>query len=665
MTEDNSPVVTFQRRRKVCTDGRVHSGSDGRARPSSRCSFVIDLLEPPFNSNIQGQHAKPQQQGKELDRLNNKLKESKLEASQLKQNKTIKTCVQITSDSSTTTNSQQLPGAWRKAKNKTRHPSQQEKARYESHVSQLKEQFAEIDAFELIAETPSPRGRGCGDGLGRNEKSMHPCDKRERSAVKVDRSGSMLERVSFGLQDALGWLNRSVLKSGGGKKNKLHRHSMDRVGVALDFGAGRDAELRVNSGEEIFTIGEGSDEGEEVDASDQIVGNVTPENLPDLGRLQIGDMNSLRLLLRLCKQDENPSKIPSMDALLKRLLSATSTEPATLSKRTTLDAKKVGEGTFGEVFKTSQDVVFKIVPMETLPSQKSATDILSEAEVSMNLTQLREVVDASRKSVTAISNVTSGFVETISVGVCRGAYSQQLIAEWNRWNELHRSENDPVDSYGASQLYAIFVQAHGGVDLETFKPRNFEEVKSILLQVALTLAVAENACQFEHRDLHWGNVLVKRTSDHSSYSNRLECTMNDVDISVETSGVRVTLIDFTLSRLAKQRRASSSPREDIIYFDLSTDPEIFNGPEGDLQADTYRQMQTELLNINRESPWSCYLPRTNAIWLEYLASIMLHYKGKWKKAEKEALEGFIERAREDGESAENLVWDALFAGCWE
>ena len=56
----------------------------------------------------------------------------------------------------------------------------------------------------------------------------------------------------------------------------------------------------------------------------------------------------------------------------------------------------------------------------------------------------------------------------------------------------------------------VFVVADGGLDLEHYEPRSFEELQSILMQVTMTLAVAEESCQFEHRDLHWGNLLISR-----------------------------------------------------------------------------------------------------------------------------------------------------------
>jgi hypothetical protein len=36
------------------------------------------------------------------------------------------------------------------------------------------------------------------------------------------------------------------------------------------------------------------------------------------------------------------------------------------------------------------------------------------------------------------------------------------------------------------------------------------------MQTALSLAVAEEACEFEHRDLHWGNLLVRRDSNKTT-----------------------------------------------------------------------------------------------------------------------------------------------------
>ncbi len=50
-----------------------------------------------------------------------------------------------------------------------------------------------------------------------------------------------------------------------------------------------------------------------------------------------------------------------------------------------------------------------------------------------------------------------------------------------------------------------------------------------------------------------------------------------MDIEVETAGVEVTLIDFTLSRLRTADGAGA-------FCDLSADPALFKGKRGDCQV---------------------------------------------------------------------------------
>lgn len=53
----------------------------------------------------------------------------------------------------------------------------------------------------------------------------------------------------------------------------------------------------------------------------------------------------------------------------------------------------------------------------------------------------------------------------------------------------------------------------------------------------MTLAIAEKALEFEHRDLHWGNVLVSRTKESYVYYN-----LGGKEIKFPSKGVKVCFI---------------------------------------------------------------------------------------------------------------------------
>lgn len=138
--------------------------------------------------------------------------------------------------------------------------------------------------------------------------------------------------------------------------------------------------------------------------------------------------------------------------------------------------------------------------------------------------------------------------------------------------------------------------------------------------------MGEEACQFEHRDLHWGNLLIRR-SEEAAASAATRARLRGVDLEAPTAGVtvrrslrgvlaccgraggrtqglgfrggcraaltlfchatlhpplthpvpQVTLIDFTLSRLV-------TVTGEVAFCDLAADPELFKGPKGSVQV---------------------------------------------------------------------------------
>ncbi|XP_064379258.1 serine/threonine-protein kinase haspin [Dromaius novaehollandiae] len=268
------------------------------------------------------------------------------------------------------------------------------------------------------------------------------------------------------------------------------------------------------------------------------------------------------------------------------------------------NCQKIGEGVFGEVFQTHSErgpVALKIIPIEGTErvngeAQKSFGEILPEIIISKELSLLSE----------ESMNRTVGFISLYSVHCVQGAYPKHLLEAWDKYHKVTGSENDRPDLFGDEQLFMVLEFEFGGSDLENMKKKlnSVASARSILHQVTASLAVAEQELHFEHRDLHWGNVLVKRTD-----VKELNYVLNGAGHTIPTAGIHVNIIDYTLSRLEKDGLT--------VFCDLSTDEELFQGT-GDYQFDIYRQMKMENSNS-----WTDYRPRSNVLWLHYLSDKLL------------------------------------------
>ncbi|CAH8529689.1 unnamed protein product [Schistosoma turkestanicum] len=289
---------------------------------------------------------------------------------------------------------------------------------------------------------------------------------------------------------------------------------------------------------------------------------------------------------------------------------------------------KIGEGCFGEVFRcpaeshstNNEYVAIKLIPIEgdvkfNGEPQKLFNEVLSEVIVSKELTALSM----------GLKNSTCGFVELKKVHLIQGSFPVYLKKAWDKYDKDKKSENDNPSIFPKTQLWVAIESAFCGVTLENNIPTCPCARLSILLQIGLSLAVAELELKFEHRDLHWGNVLINQSTTAASSSPNDACSycstlsnkhheqqsyvtfrLDGKEWNIPKCGVVVHLIDFTMSRLEQD--------EGLVYVDLSTDPTLFQS-YGDYQFDIYRHMKSANCN-----DWKSFTPKTNVMWFHYLTT---------------------------------------------
>ncbi|KAK8742979.1 hypothetical protein OTU49_001464 [Cherax quadricarinatus] len=317
---------------------------------------------------------------------------------------------------------------------------------------------------------------------------------------------------------------------------------------------------------------------------------ITFNNEDDRNQANLIPSDPREHVLLLCEQEE---PLPLTDCFTERCLCC---------------CKKIGEGVYGEVFMTQPNpsslegaAVLKVMPIEgnfdvNGEPQKTFKEILSEIIISLELSNLRK---ADKEE-----NWCENFVHLLKCWCVQGRYHQDMLHLWDLYHEKKGSENDRPDRFLDSQLYIVLEFGHGGCDLESYIFNNARDALAIFYQIAYSLAVAEEELEFEHRDLHWGNVLVAQTPEAS-----ISFKLRGESYTLQTHGLKATVIDFTLSRMKLPNC--------IVYNNLADDPSLFTA-EGDYQFDVYRQMRE-----SNKNEWEKYTPYTNVLWLHYILDKMV------------------------------------------
>jgi len=190
------------------------------------------------------------------------------------------------------------------------------------------------------------------------------------------------------------------------------------------------------------------------------------------------------------KEEAVETSIPwsgeALTAFEQLLMVCRQSEPVTLAEVFSAyceleSIKKLGEGTYGEAYRAGTTVC-KVVPFDgdlivNGETQKRSEEILEEVLLSLTLNNLRSNRGDEKK------DSCNGFIETKDFRVCRGPYDPCLISAWEDYDAKRGSENDHPKDFTSEQCYIVFVLADGGTDLESFALVDYNEARSLLVQV--------------------------------------------------------------------------------------------------------------------------------------------------------------------------------------
>ncbi|EQB60564.1 haspin ser thr kinase [Vairimorpha apis BRL 01] len=144
---------------------------------------------------------------------------------------------------------------------------------------------------------------------------------------------------------------------------------------------------------------------------------------------------------------------------------------------------KVAEASFSEVFKCKSQI-YKIIPLNNEFTQKK--DFYKECFIHK------------------ILSCEKGICPLINFYIVKGKYTKRYLKAWDNFGF---EENERPDKHN---LFGVIVSEDGGICLEKYKFKSVKQILFFVRQIIQILSNLEIKYKFEHRDLHWGNILIKK-----------------------------------------------------------------------------------------------------------------------------------------------------------
>ncbi|KAK1827130.1 hypothetical protein QBC39DRAFT_334466 [Podospora conica] len=318
--------------------------------------------------------------------------------------------------------------------------------------------------------------------------------------------------------------------------------------------------------------------------------------------------------------------------------------------------EKIAEASYAEVYRITNDrgvSIIKVIRLQSpiKPQTKaqersglvdeephSEDDLLGELKISEWLADI------------------PGFVIYKERYVVQGKAPKVLLETHQSFHRrMKRKDPDRLQFYPSPSRYLdstkflVIELGDAGTALEDFSLTSLPQLWDVFLHTAIALARAEDLIQFEHRDLHEGNLCIRQVRPPSTTAST---------VPFGASGLDITILDYGLSRASDP----SSPSDPPIAYDLEKDLSLFTSTHAP-QCKVYREMRSFLLSGDRAHlppeahdvpyapsavadgapmSWAGHHPYTNVLWLAYIYQwLVTHFTG-----EKKALAAWKRETRE-------------------